>query len=544
MDNRKLKQEIFSKVANYYSLIHKKQGFQKGDKIHYAGRVYDEEEVINLVDCSLDFWLTAKDYAREFENKLAKFLGVSYALLVNSGSSANLLAFYTLTSPLLKDRAIKRGDEVITLAAGFPTTIAPIIQYGAIPVFVDCDIQTHNINVSELSSALSKKTKAIFIAHTLGNPFNLKYVKEFCNKNNLWLIEDNCDALGAKYDNKFTGSIGDIGTSSFYPAHHITMGEGGAVYTNNPLLKKIALSMRDWGRDCWCEGGKDNTCNARFNQQFGKLPFGYDHKYVYSHFGFNLKATEMQAAIGVAQLSKLPQFIQKRQINHSKILNGLREFENYFIFPKVLENATPSWFGFILTLKDNIPFNRNKIVEFLESKNIQTRNLFAGNMLYQPAFNHLVENVDYRIIGNLENTNKAMNDSFWLGVYPLLCDEQIGYIIDSFKEFISIYGGGGYQGNSIGFKEVSKDILNSSLFSTSFYFKRVQSIDKESKIKISLLLYNSNSLVFIPNKIYYLKDKILEIKLFFKEPICEILGFSFKYIDSTTSNLLYLRSVA
>ena len=363
MDLIDLRDEILQKVRDYYNLKHKKsKDFTKGDRINYAGRIYNEDELVNLVDSALDFWLTASKYAREFENKLAKYLGVNYSLLVNSGSSANLLAFSTLTSPLLKDRAIKRGDEVITLAAGFPTTISPIVQFGAIPVFVDVTLESANIDTAMIQQAISHKTKAIFVAHTLGNPFDLKVLKEICDEYNLWLIEDNCDALGAKYDGKFTGTFGDIGTSSFYPAHHITTGEGGAVYTNNPLLKKIALSMRDWGRDCYCEGGKDNTCGARFSQIQGRLPFGYDHKYIYSHFGYNLKATEMQASIGVAQLDKLDFFVQKRQENHKYLNQNLSKFNDIFILPQATPNSEPNWFG--LEEEDYFTTCRKRVIEF------------------------------------------------------------------------------------------------------------------------------------------------------------------------------------
>lgn len=434
----KLKQEIFEKVTQYYHLVHKKDSdFIAGNRINYAGRVFDEKEMINLVDSALDFWLTASKNAKTFEMKLAKYLGVNFALLVNSGSSANLLAFSTLTSPLLKERAIKRGDEVITLAAGFPTTIAPIVQFGAVPVFVDVDLESANIDVNALDSAISPKTKAIFIAHTLGNPFNIKAVKAFCDKYNLWLIEDNCDALGAMFDDRFTGTFGDIGTSSFYPAHHITMGEGGAVYTNNPLLKKIALSIRDWGRDCWCEGGSDNTCGARFSQMQGRLPFGYDHKYIYSHFGYNLKATEMQASIGLAQLEKLESFIIKRRENHAYLSQKLESLSDVFYFPKADSSAIPSWFGFMLTLRDNVAFTRNEITEFLESKNIQTRNLFGGNMLLHPAFDLLQEDKDYRVIGSLPNTNKISKDSFWLGVFPVLGQKELDFVIKCIFDFVA-----------------------------------------------------------------------------------------------------------
>jgi CDP-4-dehydro-6-deoxyglucose reductase, E1 len=428
-----LKKEILEKTKEYYELVHKNA--TSGAKINYAGRVFDEKELINLVDSSLDFWLTYGNYSKKFEKNFAKFLGTKYAFLVNSGSSANLLAFFSLTSALLKDRQIKRGDEVITVAAGFPTTVSPIVQYGAIPVFVDIELKTYNIDISKLEDAISSKTKAIMIAHTLGNPFNLKEVKKFCEKYNLWLIEDNCDALGSLYDGKYTGTIGDIGTSSFYPPHHMTMGEGGAIYTNNPILKKIILSMRDWGRDCWCESGVDNTCGVRFCKEFKNLPKGYDHKYVYSHFGFNLKSTDMQAAIGLAQLDKLPGFIESRRSNFQKLYNELKNIEE-FSFMEAQENSIPSWFGFIMTLKDNLTFTRNEIVEYLEDNKIQTRNLFAGNMTKHPMFESMILNEDYRVVNELSNTNKVMNDSFWIGVYPGLTQEQIEYIVNNIKRFL------------------------------------------------------------------------------------------------------------
>ncbi|MFV0481252.1 MAG: lipopolysaccharide biosynthesis protein RfbH [Campylobacteraceae bacterium] len=440
MDKKEqLKQEILQKTKEYYKLVHEpkqKAKFEAGiSKVNYAARVFDEAEMVNLVDSSLDFWLTYGEYSKKFEKELAAFLHVKWSFLVNSGSSANLLAFFTLTSPLLKDRQIKKGDEIITVAAGFPTTVAPIVQYGAVPVFVDMELKHFNIDTNSLESALSPKTKAIMIAHTLGNPFDLKTIKEFCTKHNLWLIEDNCDALGSIYDGKYTGTIGDIGTSSFYPPHHMTMGEGGAVYTNNPLLKKILLSMRDWGRDCWCESGVDNTCKRRFTQQFGSLPLGYDHKYVYSHFGFNLKPTDMQAAIGCAQLLKLPLFIQKRRENFDKLYNGLKDLD-CFTLVEAQPNSKPSWFGFMITLKDNVGFTRNDIVEFLEKNLIQTRNLFAGNILRHPLFESLHVNKDFRAIGKLLNTDKIMNDSFWIGLYPNMGDEAISYMIAKIREFI------------------------------------------------------------------------------------------------------------
>ncbi|EAI4822126.1 lipopolysaccharide biosynthesis protein RfbH [Campylobacter coli] len=438
MSIQKLKQEILNKTREYYNLYHKKNSYKftaGTTKIKYAGRIFNERELEYLIDSSLDFWLTYGAYSERFEKELADFLGIKWAFLVNSGSSANLLAFYTLTSPLLKERQIQRGDEIITVAAGFPTTVAPIIQYGAIPVFVDMDLEYANIDTTQLELALSSKTKAVMIAHSLGNPFNIKAVKDFCNKHNLWLIEDNCDALGSQYDGKYTGTWGDIGTSSFYPPHHITMGEGGAVYTNNPLLKKIILSMRDWGRDCWCKSGVDNTCGCRFGQQFGTLPKGYDHKYVYSHFGFNLKVTDMQAAIGCAQLEKLPEFIEKRKYNYQRLYEGLKDIRQLELVQKQ-PNSEPSWFGFMITVKEDSGFTRNEITNFLEQCNIQTRTLFAGNITRHPAFTSLNLNVDYKIIGNLKITDKIMTDSFWIGVYPGMSDEMIDYMILKIREFV------------------------------------------------------------------------------------------------------------
>ena len=434
-----LKQEILTKTKEYYELVHKPQQertFVEGEsRVNYAGRVFDETEMRYLVDSSLDFWLTYGDYSKKFEKKLSEYLGVRWTFLVNSGSSANLLAFYTLTSPLLNERQIKRGDEVITVAAGFPTTVAPIVQYGAVPVFVDMELTHFNIDVTQLEKALSPKTKAIMIAHTLGNPFNIKTIKEFCDKHNLWLIEDNCDALGSTYDGILTGTWGDIGTSSFYPPHHMTMGEGGATYTDNPLLKKIMLSMRDWGRDCWCESGIDNTCGKRFNMSFGSLPKGYDHKYVYSHFGFNLKVSDMQAAVGVAQLEKFPTFVEKRKENYKKLYDGLKDVKELMLV-EAQPKSDPSWFGFMMTLKDDVKFTRNEIVEFLENSNIQTRNLFAGNMLRHPLFDNLNENEEFRVVGELTNTDKIMNDSFWIGLYPGMGEDAINYMIQKIKEFV------------------------------------------------------------------------------------------------------------
>ena len=437
---KQLHDEIMEKVKEYYRLCHapaQNGTFVPGEsKVNYAGRVFDEKELCNLVDSSLEFWLTYGRYSREFEKKLSEYLGVRFALLVNSGSSANLLAFAALTSPLLKERQIKRKDEVITVAAGFPTTIAPIIQYGAVPVFVDVELETANIDTSLLEQAFSEKTKAVMIAHTLGNPFDIKEVKAFCEKHNLWLIEDNCDALGSKYDGKFTGTWGDIGTSSFYPPHHMTMGEGGAVYTDDPLLKKIMLSIRDWGRDCWCESGVDNTCGCRFTRQFGKLPPGYDHKYVYSHFGYNLKASDMQAAVGCAQLEKFPSFVEKRKANFARLYNGLKDIPQLKLFAKYPE-SDPSWFGFLITLADNADFTRNDLAKHLEDHRIQTRNLFAGNILKHPCFETLVEGVDYRVASALTNTDKIMNDSLWIGLYPGMGDEKLDYMIETIQNFIA-----------------------------------------------------------------------------------------------------------
>lgn len=433
-----LRAEILAKTAEYYKLVHEpKQNaeFVPGkSRVNYAGRVFDEKEMTNLVDSALEFWLTYGQWSKKFEQGLAEYLGVRFALLVNSGSSANLLAFSTLTSPLLKERQIKRGDEVITVAAGFPTTIAPIIQYGAVPVFVDVELETANIAVDHLEAAVSPKTKAVMIAHSLGNPFNIKAVKAFCEKYKLWLVEDNCDALGSKYDGKFTGTWGDIGTSSFYPPHHMTMGEGGAVYTNNPLLKKIALSIRDWGRDCWCESGVDNTCGCRFTKQFGQLPVGYDHKYVYSHFGYNLKVSDMQAAVGCAQLEKFPSFVEKRKENYERMYNALKDLSAIKVFRPYPE-SDPSWFGFLMTVQPEAGFTRNDLAKHLEAANIQTRNLFAGNITKHPCFETMVEGVDYRIAAPLVNTDTIMNCSLWIGLYPGMGNAKLDYMVKTIREF-------------------------------------------------------------------------------------------------------------
>jgi len=440
-----LKQEILNKTREYYELVHKpaqQAPFQPGQsRVAYAGRVFDAQEMVNLVDSSLEFWLTSGRYAEQFEQEFATFLGVQYCSLTNSGSSANLLAFMALTSPKLGERRIKPGDEVITVAAGFPTTVAPIIQYGAIPVFVDVVLPTCNIDCSQLELALSDKTKAVMLAHTLGNPFDLATVKAFCDANNLWLIEDNCDALGSRYQLngkwRHTGTVGHIGTSSFYPPHHMTMGEGGAVYTDDPLLKRLIDSFRDWGRDCWCPSGRDNTCGNRFEQQFGELPFGYDHKYVYSHFGYNLKVTDMQAAIGCAQLEKLPDFIAARKKNWQMLRDGLAPLEDRFILPEATKDSEPSWFGFLMTVRENAGITRDQIVNHLEANGIQTRMLFAGNLVKHPCFDEMRrERKGYRVVRELKVTDQIMRDTFWVGVYPGMSERMIDYIAAKIKEFI------------------------------------------------------------------------------------------------------------
>ncbi len=440
------REEILTLVKEYCENYHNiKKPFEEGQRIPYASRVYDSAEMVNLVDSSLEFWLTSGRYTDQFEKQLAEYLGVRFCSLVNSGSSANLLAFMALTSPLLKERAIKRGDEVITVAAGFPTTVAPMIQYGVIPVFVDVTIPQYNIDVTMLEEALSDKTKAVMIAHTLGNPFDLKAVSDFCKKHNLWLVEDNCDALGSEYiidgEKKLTGTIGDIGTSSFYPPHHMTMGEGGAVYTNNPLLNKCIRSFRDWGRDCVCPSGKDNLCGHRFDRQYGELPLGYDHKYVYSHFGYNLKATDMQAAIGCAQLEKFPSFVERRRHNFDRLKAALLAADenghilDKLILPEACENANPSWFGFLITCKEGV--DRNQVVQYLEEHGIQTRMLFAGNLIKHPCFDEMrASGQGYRIVGELKNTDRIMEDTFWIGVYPGMTDEMIDYMAKCIVEAV------------------------------------------------------------------------------------------------------------
>ena len=431
------REEILNLVAEYCDRFHQKKPYEEGDRIPYASRVYDHQEMVNLVDSSLEFWLTSGRYTVEFEKKLAEYLHVRYAALVNSGSSANLIAFMTLTSPLLGERRVKRGDEVITVAAGFPTTVTPVIQYGAVPVFVDVTIPQYNIDVARLEEAYSEKTKAVMIAHTLGNPFDLAAVKAFCDSHGLWLVEDNCDALGTRYtmngEEKFTGTIGDIGTSSFYPPHHITMGEGGAVYTDNPLLNKIIRSMRDWGRDCVCASGQDNLCGHRFDRQYGELPLGYDHKYVYSHFGYNLKATDLQAAIGCAQIEKFPSFVEKRRHNFERLHKALEGLEDRLILPEAAPNSRPSWFGFLITCKEGT--DRNKVVQYVESRGVQTRMLFAGNLIKHPCFDEMrAEGKGYRVVGDLTNTDRIMRDTFWVGVYPGMTDEMIDYMAKTIRE--------------------------------------------------------------------------------------------------------------
>ena len=432
------REEIKNLVAEYYhSFKEEKKAFEPGDRVSYASRVFDEKEMLSLTDATLDFWLTTGRFADEFEKKFADWIGVKHAYLVNSGSSANLLAFMTLTAAELGERQIKRGDEVITVACGFPTTVTPMLQYGAVPVFLDVTVPEYNIDVSRLEDALSEKTKAVMIAHTLGNPFNLAVIKKFCDKHHLWLIEDNCDALGSRYtidgETRFTGTWGDIGTSSFYPPHHMTMGEGGAVYTNNPKLSRLILSFRDWGRDCICPSGHDNFCGHRFSGQYGQLPKGYDHKYTYSHFGYNLKVTDMQAAVGVEQLKKFPSFIEKRKTNWAFLKEALSDIEG-LILPEAAKNADPSWFGFLLSVKEESGVKRNDLTAFLEKANIQTRLLFSGNLIKHPCFDQIRGTDAYRVVGELKNTDYIMEHSFWIGVYPGMTKEMLQYMADQIHE--------------------------------------------------------------------------------------------------------------
>ena len=440
MSEAEAREEILQLVEQYYhNYVEQKEEFKKGDRVPYASRVFDEREMCSLVDSALDFWLTAGRYARQFEQEFSKLLRVKHTLLVNSGSSANLLAFMTLTAPELGDRCIRRGDEIITVAAGFPTTVTPMIQYGAVPVFVDVSMPTYNIDVSMLEQAYSDRTKAVMLAHTLGNPFNIKAVREFCNRHNLWLIEDNCDALCSTYtiegEEKYTGTWGDIGTSSFYPPHHMTMGEGGAVYTDSPQLYRIAKSFRDWGRDCCCDSGQDNMCGHRYDGQYGELPRGYDHKYVYSHFGYNLKATEMQAAIGCEQLKKVEDFSRARREHWNYLTEQLQDMQEYFLLPEAEPDSNPSWFGYLLTCRKGI--DRNSVVQHLENNSIQTRMLFAGNLIKHPCFDAMrAAEKGYRIVGKLDNTDYIMNHSFWIGVYPGMTKEKLDYMVQKLKEAV------------------------------------------------------------------------------------------------------------
>lgn len=441
LNEKQARDTILEMVKEYCEKYHNQEKpFEEGDRIPYASRYYGHEEMVNLVDSSLEFWLTSGRYTEQFEKDFAGYLGIKYCSLVNSGSSANLLAFMALTSPLMGDRRILPGDEVITVAAGFPTTIAPIIQYGAVPVFVDMTIPQYNMDASMLEEAVSDKTKAVMIAHTLGNPWDLGAIKAFCDKHNLWLVEDNCDALGSKYtidgEEKFTGTIGDVGTSSFYPPHHMTMGEGGAVYTDHPLIHKAVRSLRDWGRDCVCPSGRDNMCGHRFDKQYGELPLGYDHKYVYSHFGYNLKATDMQAAIGCAQLAKFPSFVEKRRHNFDRLREALADAEDKLILPEACPNSKPSWFGFLITCKEGV--DKNKLVQYIEDHGVQTRMLFAGNIVKQPCFDEFrASGKGYRVVGDLKVTDRIMNDTFWLGVYPGMTDEKIDYMAKVIKEALA-----------------------------------------------------------------------------------------------------------
>lgn len=439
------REQIKTLVAEYYhdfkEPMESKENFKPGDRVSYASRVYDEKEMQSLTDAMLDFWLTTGRFSKEFEKNFAEWIGVKFAHLVNSGSSANLIAFSVLTAPELGERQIKRGDEVITVACGFPTTITPILQYGAVPVFVDVTIPQYNIDTTQLEAALSSKTKAVMIAHTLGNPFDLKTVKAFCDKHNLWLIEDNCDALGTKYTidgvTKYTGTWGDIGTSSFYPPHHMTMGEGGCVYTDNPLLNRLILSYRDWGRDCICVSGQDNMCGHRWDGQFGLLPKGYDHKYTYSHFGYNVKVTDLQAAVGVEQLKKFPCFIERRKHNWARLRSALEIVQDKIILPIPAENSDPSWFGFLISVKPETGLDRNSVTKYVEEHNIQTRLLFSGNIIRQSCFDEIRGTDAYRVIGNLENSDYVVNNTFWVGVYPGMTDTMIDYMAQIIKEAVS-----------------------------------------------------------------------------------------------------------
>lgn len=445
-NEQEAREQIKSLVADYYHQFKEQEtdhsNFKPGDRISYASRVYDEKEMQNLTDAMLDFWLTTGRFANEFEHDFANWIGVKYAHLVNSGSSANLIAFSVLTAPELGDRQIKRGDEVITVACGFPTTINPILQYGVVPIFVDVTVPQYNIDASQLEAAYNPdKTKAVMIAHTLGNPFDLKAVKAFCGEHNLWLVEDNCDALGSQYTidgtTKYTGTWGDIGTSSFYPPHHMTMGEGGCVYTNNPLLNRLILSYRDWGRDCYCPSGRDNTCGHRFDGDYGELPHGYDHKYVYSHFGYNLKVTDLQASIGVEQLKKFPGFIERRRHNWDRLHKALEEVSDKIILPEPAEHSKPSWFGFLISVRPETGLSRNDVTCYIEDHNIQTRLLFSGNVIKHPCFDQIRNTDAYRVVGDLHNTDFIVNNTFWVGVYPGMTDAMIDYMAQIIKEAVN-----------------------------------------------------------------------------------------------------------
>lgn len=439
------REEIKGLVADFYhefkEPVESKENFKPGDRICYASRVYDEKEMQSLTDAMLDFWLTTGRFSKEFEKNFAEWIGVKYAHLVNSGSSANLIAFMTLTAPELGERQIKRGDEVITVACGFPTTVTPILQYGAVPVFVDVTVPQYNIDATKLEAALSDRTKAVMIAHTLGNSFDLKEVKAFCDKHNLWLVEDNCDALGTQYtidgETKYTGTWGDIGTSSFYPPHHMTMGEGGCVYTNNAQLHRLILSYRDWGRDCICPSGQDNFCKHRFDGQYGELPQGYDHKYVYSHFGYNLKVTDMQAAVGCEQLKKFPSFIERRRHNWDRLHKALEEVQDKLVLPEPADNCRPSWFGFLISVRPETGLNRNDVTRYIEEHNVQTRLLFSGNLIKHPCFDQIRGTGAYRVVGELKNTEYIMNHTFWVGVYPGMTDEMIDYMAEVICESVN-----------------------------------------------------------------------------------------------------------
>jgi CDP-6-deoxy-D-xylo-4-hexulose-3-dehydrase len=431
-NEQNLRRQILDLVALYHDETFSSRTFVPGETpVPVSGRVFDAEDMLHLVDSSLDFWLTTGRFAAQFERDFARFLGIRHALLCNSGSSANLLALSCLTSAKLGERRLQAGDEVITVAAGFPTTVNPMIQNNLVPVFLDIELGTYNVDVRHLEEAITPHTRAVMLAHTLGNPFNLEAVLDVAKRHNLWLIEDNCDALGATYKDKFTGTFGDLGTVSFYPAHHITMGEGGCVLTNTPQLKTLVESFRDWGRDCWCDPGKDNTCGKRFEWELGDLPYGYDHKYIYSNIGYNLKLTDMQAAVGVSQLKKLPGFIEKRKLNWRMLYDGLKPLEEFFVLPAATAESDPSWFGFVITVRPGAPFTRNQLIQFLESRKVATRLLFGGNLIRQPAY----RNVQYRVVGELNNTDLVMNQTFWIGVYPGLTEEMINYMVETFHSF-------------------------------------------------------------------------------------------------------------